>query len=115
MQTKCWILLCVVALLLTTSAFAVDAPANLSATSNPWEVDTLLRSVIYLPTPRPVQDVFFVLNDTTPNLVYRIERSQVNDSTILAKETYATVNPTPHDTYKITPHPLVHYNINLDS
>ncbi len=106
MQPKCWILLFVVALLLTIPAFAVDAPANLPDTSNSWDVDVMLRSVIYLPTPRPVQDVFFMLNNTTPNLVYRIERSQANDSTILAKEAYATVNATPHDTYKITPHPL---------
>ncbi len=106
MQTKRWILLFVAALLLTTSALAADAPASLPATSNPWEVDVMLRSVIYLPTPRPVQDVFIVLNNTTPNLVYRIERSQANDSTVLAKEAYATVNATLHDTYKITSHPL---------
>ncbi len=85
MRAKRWVLLFVVALLLMKPAFAVDAPANLPATSNPWEVDVMLRSVIYLPTPRPVQDIFFVLNNTTPNLVYRIERSQLNGSTNLGK------------------------------
>jgi hypothetical protein len=63
----------------------------------------ILRSQIYLPTPRPVQDVFIVLNSTTPNLVYRIERNQAENPTNLAKEAYATTNATPHDPYKIMP------------
>jgi hypothetical protein len=53
-----------------------------------------------------VQDVYVVLNNTTPDLVYRIERSQAEDSSILAKDIYGTTNAVPHDTYKITPHPL---------
>jgi hypothetical protein len=53
-----------------------------------------------------VQDVYVALNNSTPNLVYRIERSQAEDPAILAKEAYATTNETPHDPYKITHAPL---------
>lgn len=106
MRPKHGILFFVVILFLTISALAVDSLAAQPSTPNPWEVDLVLRSVIYLPTPRAVQDVFVVLNNTTPNLIYRIERNQANDSKILANEVYAAANATPHDTYKITSHPL---------
>ena len=89
-----------------TSASASDLPASTQSTSNPWVVDFALRSSIYLPTPRPIQDVFFMLNNSTPDMVYRIERQQAEDPAKLALEAYATVNATPHDTYKLTPQAL---------
>jgi hypothetical protein len=102
MSTNLGILLFVSVLLQTTSALAVDSSAS-PTSSNPWEVDLMLRSQIYLPTPRPVQDVYFVLNDTTPNLVYRIGLDQAKDPANLAKMAYATTNATPHDVYELAP------------
>jgi len=97
-----WTLLFVTIFLLPTLASAIDTSADQSAT----QVNMTLRSSIYLPTPRPIQDAFLVLNNTTPNFVYRIERSEAEDPMNLEKEVYATINATPHDVYKITPHPL---------
>ncbi|MHB8119627.1 MAG: PGF-CTERM sorting domain-containing protein [Methanothrix sp.] len=88
------------------SAFAADSFTSSAANSKPWDVDLLLRSTIYLPTPRPVQDVYIVLNNSTPYLVYRVERSQAEEPAILAKEAYATTSATPHDVYKISHSPL---------
>lgn len=93
-------------ILVATSSSASDLPASSQATSSPWEVDIVLRSCIYLPTPRPIQDVFFILNNSTPDMVYRIERQQAEEPTNLVLTAYATVNATPHDTYKVTSHPL---------
>lgn len=102
MRSKLWISLLAAIFLLMILASTIDASADLSST----QVNVTLRSSIYLPTPRPIQDVFLVLNNTTPNLVYRVERNQAEDQMNLKKEVYATVNATPHDTYKITPHPF---------
>ena len=66
----------------------------------------MLRSSIYLPTPRPVGDVYFELNNTTPNLVYRIEQDQAKDPINLGKIAYATASETPHDPYKLTTNAL---------
>lgn len=101
-----WILLFVAMFLLMTLSLATESVANPSVPSKTWEVNVELRSQIYLPTPRPVQDVFIMLNNTTPNLVYRIERNQADDLTNLAREAYATTNATPHDPYKVTPKSL---------
>jgi len=106
MNTKKYLILFAIIFLLTLPAFAADSLADPSATSKPWVVDVMLRSHIYLPTPRPVQDVFIVLNNSTPNLVYRIELNQSKDPINLAQDVYATTNATPHDPYKITPRPL---------
>ena len=81
-----WILLFVAVFLLMTLSLATESVANPSVPSKTWEVNVELRSQIYLPTPRPVQDVFIVLNNTTSNLVYRIERNQADDLTNLARE-----------------------------
>jgi hypothetical protein len=105
MYSRYFIILAAV-VLLATSASASDLPASNQSTSNPWVVDLALRSAIYLPTPRPIQDVFFMLNNSTPDMVYRIERQQAEDPAKLALEAYATVNATPHDTYKLTPQAL---------
>jgi hypothetical protein len=110
MYAKRWILLSAIVFLLTISAsllaIAADLSANLPATTKPWEVDVMLRSSIYLPTPRPVGDVYFELNNTTPNLVYRIEQDQAKDPINLAKIAYATASETPHDPYKLTTNAL---------
>ena len=100
------IMLLAAVVLLATSSSASDLPARSQATSSPWEVDVVLRSSIYLPTPRPIQDVFFMLNNSTPDMVYRIERQQAEEPTNLALTAYATVNATPHDTYKVTANAL---------
>jgi hypothetical protein len=97
-----WTLLFVTIFLLATLASAIYASADQPVT----QVNVTLRSSIYLTTPRPIQDVFLVLNNTTPNLVYRVERSEAEDPMNLEKEVYATINSMPHDVYKITPHPL---------
>jgi hypothetical protein len=102
MCSKRWILLFAATFLIMTLASTIDASADQSSS----QVNVTLRSAIYLPTPRPIQDIFLVLNSTTPNMVYRVERNQAEDPMNLAKEVYATINATPHDTYKITPHPL---------
>jgi hypothetical protein len=47
-----------------------------------------------------------MLNNSTPDMVYRIERQQAEEPTNLALTAYSTVNATPHDTYKVTPHAL---------
>jgi hypothetical protein len=47
-----------------------------------------------------------MLNNSTPDMVYRIERPQAEEPTNLALEAYATVNATPEDTYKLTPQAL---------
>jgi hypothetical protein len=105
MHCKLWIsFLAVVLFVLLVQAN--EPPAKPVDITNNWTVDVILRSHIYLPTPRPVQDVFVVLNDTTPDLVYRIERSSAEDPFILEKEAFATTNETPHDPYKLSAHPL---------
>jgi hypothetical protein len=106
MFPKSWILLFLAAVLLANQSFAVDSPAAPPATTTPWEVNLALRSSLYLPTPRPVQDVYVVLNDSAPDMVYRVERNQSEDPIISAKTAYATINATPHDTYKLTPNAL---------
>jgi len=73
MNSKRWISLFAAVTLLLTSILAADLSAAQSASSKPWEVNVSLLSSIYLPTPRPVGDVYFELNNTTPDLVYRIE------------------------------------------
>jgi hypothetical protein len=47
-----------------------------------------------------------MLNNSTPDMVYRIERQLAEEPTNLALEAYATLNATPHDTYKVTPKAL---------
>ena len=101
-----WIMLFTAVFLLMTLSLATESVANPSVSSKTWDVDVELRSSIYLPTPRPVGDVFIVLNNTTPDLVYRIERSQADDPANLAKAAYATRDATPHDPYKIMPNSL---------
>jgi hypothetical protein len=95
----------ILALLLSTTAQAEDS-TFVQSSPMPWEVNLTLRSSIYLPTPRPIGDVFFVLNNSTPDLVYRVERKQAEDPMNLAKMAYAATNATPHDTYKLTPNAL---------
>jgi hypothetical protein len=99
-------MLLVMVFLLTTSGMASDPAANSAATLNPWNVNVTLASPIYLTTPRPIPDIYFVLNNTTPNMVYRVELDQTKEPMNLAREAYATTNATPPDTYKITPYPL---------
>ena len=108
MHTKRRILISAIFLLLasTLTPISADSLGSLPATTNPWEVDVMLRSSIYLPTPRPVADVYFELNSTTPNLVYRIEQEQARDPIVLAKMAYATISAIPHDPYKLTPNAL---------
>jgi hypothetical protein len=103
MRLKHWIMLLVMVFLLTTSTIASEPVANSAAT---WKINVTLASPIYLSTPRPIQDIYFVLNNTTPNMAYRVELDQAKDPMNLAREAYATTNATPHDTYKIMPHPL---------
>jgi hypothetical protein len=106
MYPKCKIWLSAAIFLLITLAAASDQPGYQSSTSNSWDVNLTLRSAIYLPTPRPVADIYFVLNNSTPNLVYRIERGQADDPINSEKMAYATTNATPHDVYKIMPNAL---------
>ena len=106
MIAKYWTFSYAMVLLLTTLAVASDLPSDPSATSNPWKVNVTLESQIYLPTPRPMPDVFFELNNSTPDMVYRAELGQAKDAMSLEKEAYATTNATPRDTYKITQNPL---------
>jgi hypothetical protein len=47
-----------------------------------------------------------MLNNSTPDMVYRIERPQAEEPTSQALEAYASLNATPEDTYKVTSHPL---------
>ncbi|NYT02988.1 MAG: hypothetical protein GKC10_09585 [Methanosarcinales archaeon] len=65
-----------------------------------------MRSSIYLPTPRPVQDVFFVLNESTPDLVFRIEREQADNPDNQGLMAYAASGAIPHDPYKLKPDAL---------
>ena len=104
MQSKLYAFL-IASLILTTITHSTES-SSVRSDSKSWEVDVTLRSQIYLPTPRPVQDVFVALNNSTPNLVYRVEYNQANDPIILEKEVYAAADATPHDPYKITPNPL---------
>ncbi len=106
MTPKSWLLLFAGVFFLTTLSLAADSLDPLPATETPWEVNVTLQSSLYLPTPRPVQDVYVVLNDSAPDMVYRIERNQSEDPAILAKTAYATTEATPHDTYKLTPNAL---------
>jgi hypothetical protein len=101
-----YFILLITVVVLMTSASDSYTPVSSVKTSNPWHVDVILRSSIYLPTPRPISDVFFQLNNSTPDMVYRIERQQTEEQTNLALTAYATVNATPHDTYKLTSHPF---------
>ena len=103
MSSKCRILLFAAVALLLTSIIAADLSAAQSVSSKSWEVNVTLLSSIYLPTPRPVGDVYFELNNTTPDLVYRIERDQAKDPINLGKMAYATTNATRHDVYKRIP------------
>jgi len=96
MHSKLWISFLAVVLLVVLVQ-ADESPAKPVDIANNWTVDVILRSHIYLPTPRPVQDVYVMLNNTTPDLVYRIERRQAEDPLNLEKETFATTNETPHD------------------
>jgi hypothetical protein len=56
-------MLLVMVFLLTTSGMASDPAANSAATLNPWNVNVTLASPIYLTTPRPIPDIYFVLNN----------------------------------------------------
>jgi len=104
MSSKFWILLFTAATL--TSILAADLSAAQSVSSKPWVVNVTLLSSIYLPTPRPVGDVYFELNNTTPDMVYRIESVQAKDPINLGKMAYATTNATRHDVYKVMPNAL---------
>lgn len=108
MHAKRRILPSVIVLLLVSilTPISADPSDNLPATTKPWEIDVILRSSIYLPTSRPVGDVYFELNNTTTSLVYRIEQEQAEDPIDLAKMAYATTDETPHDPYKLMPNSL---------
>jgi len=106
MNADYWKLPFALIFVLTTFAVASDLTSDPSTTSDPWKVNVTLESQIYLPTPRPIPDVFFELNNSTPDMVYRAESEQTKDAMDLAKEAYATTNATPRDTYKITQNPL---------
>ena len=106
MSSKFWILLFATVTLLATSILAADLSAAQSVASKSWEVNVTLLSSIYLPTPRPVGDVFFELNNATPDMVYRIESGQAKDPINLGKMAYATTNATRHDVYKLMPNAL---------
>ena len=49
-------------------SFAIE-----SSDKKPWLVNVTLVSEVGLPTPRPMPDIFVVLNDSSPNQVYRVE------------------------------------------
>jgi hypothetical protein len=106
MNAKYWMFSYALVFLLTILAVASDLPSDPYATSNPWKVNVTLESQIYLPTPRPIPDVFFEFNNSTPYMVYRAEIGQTKDAMNLKKEAYATTNAKLRDTYKITQNPL---------
>ena len=106
MYSKRFILLFTTVFLLTTLSLVALSAAATDATQEPWEVGVKLASPIYLPTPRPISGVFFVLNDTTPDLVYRVELNQTKDPVNLEKTAYATTEETPPDPYKVMPNAL---------
>ena len=96
-----WMLLFMAFLLFMGLSFAIE-----SSDKKPWLVNVTLVSEVGLPTPRPMPDIFVVLNDSSPNQVYRVELNQTKDPTILAKEAYAAANAIPHDPYKLSPNTL---------
>jgi hypothetical protein len=104
MYFRRWMLLSIAILLSTAMLYSVE-----SSDKTPWQVNVTLVSEAGLPTPRPIADIFIVLNDSSPNEVYRVELNQTKDPTILAKEVYAAANATPHDPYKLSPNTLGPY------
>jgi hypothetical protein len=96
-----WMLLSIAVLLFMGLSFSVE-----SLDKNPWQVNVTLVSEAYLPTPRPIPDIFIVLNDSYPNQVYRVELNQTKDPMILTKQAYASAIAILHDPYKLSPNPL---------
>lgn len=106
MFLKIWVVLFVAVLSPVMSVLATDFPVTESPTSESSRIDVTLTNHVDFPLPMPVQDVYIVLNDTTPNLVYRADVQQARDPEILAKEAYSTTNHTPHDPLMSSPHPV---------
>ncbi|GEM_PF-1274647 len=88
------------------SVLATGSSADSSENSKSFQIDILLRSQVYLPTPRPIQDVFIVLDDKKTDQVYRIERNQTDNLANLKRETYAASTAITHDPYKVLAKPL---------
>ncbi len=92
-----------------TLSFLIIAAESASSPFGPDEnrtVELNFTSHIDFPVPMPVQDVYLVLNDSAPELVYRATPEQAMNSEILALEAYATTNHTPQDPLMETAHPL---------
>jgi len=83
---------------------AGSASSSLGASQN-RSIELNFSRHIDFPVPMPVQDVYVVINESTPDLVYRATPEQVQDPEILALEAYATTNHTPHDPLMETAHP----------
>lgn len=84
---------------------AESASPTLGAAGNRTVELNFTRHVDF-PVPMPVQDVYVVLNNTTPDLVYRATPEQARNPEILDLEAYATTNHTPQDPLMETAHPV---------
>jgi PGF-CTERM motif len=100
MYLKSIVLLFAAIFSITTMTTAADNPANQSITN------VTFASHVNFTLPMPVQDVYVILNDSTPDLVYRATPEQAKDPKILAKEAYATTNHTPQDPYMKSKNPV---------
>jgi hypothetical protein len=89
----------VIAAIFSLTGFAVAA-------ERPDIINVSFSRHVDFPVPMPVQDVYVVLNDSTPDIVYRANPLQSKDPMVMAKEAYATTNHTPHDPHMETSHPV---------
>lgn len=85
---------------LVSFAIAEDYPTS------PTVINVSFARHVDFPMPMPVQDAYIVLNDSTPDLVYRADPMQSKDPIMMAKEAYATTNHTPHDPLMETSNPV---------
>ncbi|MCK5660447.1 MAG: hypothetical protein KAH86_03740 [Methanosarcinales archaeon] len=81
--------------------------STIATASSTTDVD--ISFINHIQAELPEQDVFVVLNNTTPNLVYRIEGNDAKDPSILGKMVFTTANTTSHDPFKLSSNPLGPY------
>jgi hypothetical protein len=92
--------------LLIASELCVNSSIADFDNSKPWKVNVDLKSEIYLPTPRFLQDVFIVLNDTLPEEIYRIGRKDAEKPKNMARQIFGASKSITHDFNASSPYPL---------
>jgi hypothetical protein len=93
-------LFAIVGFSLVTSSLGADPQNSLAV------IDVSFTRHVDFPVTMPIQDVYIVLNESTPVFVYRVDPASAMDRSMLSKMACATTNHSSHDPLMQTANPL---------